>query len=463
MSTSEPRSIAVVGGGITGLTAAYRLVQARHTVTVFEPGPLGGKLQASRFAGIDGLDSGPDAILARVPWGTALLAELGLTDLVSPATGKAFVAHRGRLHDIPDGLVLGVPAGIGGLARSRLLSWPGKVRAALDVVLPARPTAHDSLGRLIRERFGAEVLELLVDPLVGGINAGDSDDLSLRASTPQIAPVAERSRSLLLGLRTTAASTPKASASPIFVAPRGGTAALPAKLIEVLTAAGVSFRSTAVGSIEPDANGVVLDGERFDGVILAVPAPAAASLLAGCAPQTARGLSDIVMAGVVMVTVHVTDPAALRALPQGSGVLVPKPDQMHLTAASLASRKWAHWSPASGEVVRLSLGRHGNQAPLGFDDDTCVTVAMKELAQHLGHGHEITPAAARVTRWPAAFPQYQPHHFDRVGVIEAEAAREVPLIALAGASYRGVGIPACIRQAQEAVTLLTSRLADLAE
>src|SRR5262249_9325724 len=157
---------------------------------------VSGKLQSSPFAGRPHVDEGADAFLARVPWGRQLCDELGLTDLVSPATGTAFVWHAGRLHPIPDGLVLAVPAALGGLLRSRLLSPRGVGRAGFDLVRPRTPPDHDCLGRIVRDRFGKQVLERLVDPLVGSINAGDADQLSLAASTPQIAAPAAESRSL---------------------------------------------------------------------------------------------------------------------------------------------------------------------------------------------------------------------------------------------------------------------------
>lgn len=458
--------IAVVGGGITGLAAAWRLTADGHRVVVFERDDrFGGKLHSSPFGGLEHLDEGPDAFLARVPWGKQLAGELGLSDdlLTSPATGTAFVAHGGALHRIPAGLVLGVPAGWTGLARSNLLSWRGKLRAGLDVVLPKSSLAHDSLGRAIRQRFGAEVLERLVDPLVGSINAGDSDQLSLAASTPQIAPVAAKERSLLLGLRKLPAPGP--GGGPIFLTPTAGIAEFARRLVAALPGRGAELRTgRPVTSIEPDGRGYRVDGEAFDGVVVASPAFAAAPLLEPIAPEAAHGLRGITHAGVVMVTLRIDDPGVLRAMPSGSGFLVPKPEQVHLTAVSFASRKWAHLTPpAGGEVLRISLGRLGNQAPLDFDDETCALVAAKELAQHLGLRSEIVPAEARITKWPMAFPQYEPHHFVRVEAIERAVAAAAPGLVLAGAGYRGVGIPACIRQAGEAAAAMSAHLSARAE
>lgn len=463
---TSPR-VAVIGGGITGLATAWQLAADGVDTVVFEAADrFGGKIQTSPFGGLERLEEGPDAFLARVPWATQLARELGLTDdeLTSPATGSAYVAHHGRLHSIPAGLVLGVPAGLTGLARSPLMSWRGKLRAGLDLVLPRRSVEHDSLGRTIRERFGAEVLELLVDPLVGSINAGDSDHLSLRASTPQIAPVAERSRSLLLGLRSAAPSGPAAS-GPVFLAPRAGLSELPRRLVEQLPGRGVELRpGTPVGRIERDGAGFRVDGEPFAAVVMACPTFVAADLLTGLADGAVPGLRSIEHAGVVMVTLRLDDPATVARLPVGSGYLVPKPDQMHVTAVSFASRKWTHWSPpAGGEVLRVSLGRLGNQAPLDFDDATCAEVVARELAQHLGLTSPLTPAEVRVSRWPSAFPQYEPGHLDRVDAIERAVAREVPGLVLAGAGYRGVGVPACIRQGTEAAVATSARLTARAE
>lgn len=463
-------TVAVIGGGITGLVAARRLALGGQHVELYEATDrFGGKILGAAFAGLPNVEAGPDAVLARVPWARELIGELGIdpAQVVSPATGRAFIAHRGGLHAIPDGLVLGVPAGLGGLARSNLLSVRGKLRAAADVVLPRRSVDHDSLGRTISQRFGAEVLDLLVDPLVGSINAGDSNRLSLTASTPQIAPTAARSRSLLLGLRKL--PRPPASTDPVFITPRDGLGSLVAHLLAELERLGVGLHpNTPVESVSRDGRTYVLDvagqSTRVDGLVLACPAFAAADLLRDIAPDSARGLASIVYAGVVMVTVHVDDRRVLDKLPAGSGILVPKPDQIHLTAASFATRKWEHWQPpGGGEILRLSLGRLGNEVALGFDDATCAEVALKELAMHTGIAGDPPVREVRVSRWPRAFPQYEPHHLQRVAAIEEAFAREVPGIVAGGAAYRGVGIPACIRQGGEAAEAMSAWLAEPSE
>jgi oxygen-dependent protoporphyrinogen oxidase len=446
--------VAVVGGGITGLAAAWELVQTGTRVTVLDAADrVGGRIVTTPFAGLDAVDEGADAFLARVPFGRQLATELGLgDDLVSPEPLGALVYHRGVLHPIPDGLVLGVPKGLVGLSRSGLLSARGKARAGLDTVLPRTALTDDSLGALVRARFGREVLERLVDPLVGSINAGDSDDLSLAAAVPQLAAVAREKRSLLLGLRR----GPKPAPGPVFYAPRLGTGSLIDRLHGQLIARGVEVRTAWRSQELVDARpGVVIDGERFDGAVVATPAFAAADLLAEASPDTAGALRAVAYAGVVLVTVAVTDDQLAHVRPS-TGYLVPKPEQRHVTAVSFASRKWAHLKPEGREVLRISLGHIHDQVPLSFDDDAVVRAALDEVGGHLRV--ELAPSDVRISRWARSFPQYEPHHLARVALIERLATADLPSVRLAGAAYRGIGIPACIDQGRRAARALTASL-----
>jgi oxygen-dependent protoporphyrinogen oxidase len=459
------RRVAVVGGGITGLAAAHRLAGTGHEVVVLERDDrLGGKIRSSPFAGLPAVEEGPDAVLARVPWAVDLLREVGLgDDLVSPAVGKAYVWWGGRLHPIPDGLVLGVPAGLFGLARSPLLSWPGKLRAALEPALPRRDVG-DSLGRLIRSRFGDEVAERLVDPLVGGINAGDADRLSL-ASVPQIAAVAARSRSVLVGLRAQPVA-PRGPDHPVFVTPRAGLGALVDALSGRIVAAGGDVRTaTGVTALEPAGSGAwrltgvgphgAAFASLFDAVLLGTPAHAAAPLLATVSPAAARLAGAIEHASVVMVTVAYPAAAVPRAL-DASGHLVPKPVQRHVTAASWASTKWAHWRAPGQVLFRVSVGRFGDEHAVDLPDAEVLAAVSGDLYEQLGIDAE--PTAVRITRWPKSFPQYEPGHAGRVAAIEQALEHDAPGVTVAGAAYRGVGIPACINQGQQAAAAVLRRL-----
>jgi protoporphyrinogen/coproporphyrinogen III oxidase len=449
------KRVVVIGGGITGLTAAYRL-RDRADVTVLEASErIGGKMWATPFDGRESVDAGGDMFLARVPWALDLCRELGIDgDLVSPATSKAYVAWDGGLHHIPDGLILGVPAGLGGLARSRLLSTRGKARAAIEPLLPRSGTATDSVGALIRGRFGNEVAERLVDPLLGGINAGDCDDLSLAASAPQIAAAA-RNRSLLLGLR---AARPKGPTGPAFFAPLGGVGTLP----HTLATHSPDIRlNSAVRSVERDGQRwrVAVDDEVIvaDAVIVTTPAFASGSLLHALAPEAASLLAAIPFAGVAMVTVAVS-PDDITAPLDAAGILVPKPQQHDMTAVSFASVKWPHLARPGTVVVRASLGRFHADSIVEHDDADILSTTYRELNRIIGL--RTMPATARIVRWPRSFPQYTPGHIDRVAAIRA-AVRPFTGLVLAGASFDGIGIPACIRQGTEAADDIASLLAPL--
>lgn len=456
---STGRHVVVIGGGITGLAAAHRLVGHRDvSVTVLEADDrLGGKIKTSSFAGLPAVDEGPDAFLTRVPFASALARAVGLGDeMTSPASGTASIWSDG-LHTIPTGLMLGVPTGVSTLARSRLLSWRGKARAALEPVLPRRSVPEDNLGALVRSRFGDEVHEMLVDPLVGSIYASDTDRLSMSA-VPQLGDLAGRGRSMLLSGRSLRGAAPAAS-GPIFETPRAGVGALVDATAAAIVAAGGTLRCNApVAAIEPTAGGhrvVLTDGTTIDadGVVVASPAPAAAPVIRPVSPDAADLLAAVETSSVVMVTMAVRDwPARLT----GSGYLVPKRHQRSVTAVSFASNKWQHWRPADGSfVLRTSLGRDGLVVDDRSDDDL-VSAAIREVSGHLGT--ELVPTEVRLTRWPGAFPQYRPGHMAGVDLLEETLRRDAPGVVTAGASHRGIGIPACVHQGQRAAGLIADAL-----
>ncbi|HEY5665006.1 MAG TPA: protoporphyrinogen oxidase [Ilumatobacter sp.] len=442
------RRVLVVGGGIAGLAAAVELVDIPGTdVELWEATDrLGGKIATSPFAGLAHVDEAADAYLTRVPQAVAFARRVGLADgdLTAPAAARAMVWHD-RLHDIPGGIVLGVPAAIGPFATTSLLSWKGKLRAAVEPLLP-RTDADDSLGRHVRARFGDEVHDRLVDSLVGSIYATDTDRSSL-AAVPQLHALATGHRSLLLG--AIAARRRAAAASfdgAVFEAPRQGMAALVAAAADYAVRRGASVvTGRAVTEFAADGDGWRADGQRFDAVVLATPARPTAPLLAAALPDVAAALAGFEHADVTMVRLTVPGADWPYRLVGRSGYLVPKPDQRYVTAASFASQKWAHWGPPDGsQLLRVSLGRDG--LPVAhLDDDAVVAATVAETGRHLGF--DLQPEAISITRWADAFPQYRPHHARRVAAIEAQLP---PTVALAGASFHGIGIPACIAGAQRA-------------
>jgi oxygen-dependent protoporphyrinogen oxidase len=454
---STGRRVAVIGGGIAGLAAARTLAAGDDApeVVLLESDPrVGGKLLTSPFAGRTAIDEGPDAFLARLPWGTALAKSVGLGDeLVSPAAAKAAVWWE-QLHDIPQGLLLGMPTDVMALARSKLLTWPGKLRAAMEPLRPRTSTAPDSLGAYVRDRFGNEVHLRLVDPLVGSIYAADTDHFSL-AAVPQIADLAGRARSILIAGRKMPKPSP--SAGPVFYAPTGGMGELALRTAEAATAAGAQIRlGRTVQELAADGAGWQVDGERFDAVVLACPAKHSSRLLGDIVPDAARSLFAIPAADVAMVTMAVPAgdwPERLRGL---SGYLVPKPMQRLVTATSFGSQKWTHWAAPDTVLLRVSLGRDGLPV-LHLPDETLLAAAVEEVSNHIGH--QLRPTEQRITHWTGAFPQYRPHHADNIAAIE----RQLPVgITIAGASYHGIGVPACINSGQKAAATTAAFLQSLA-
>ncbi len=451
--------IVVVGGGIAGLAAAWELTQQGPDVrvTVCESAEAaGGKLATTGFADTR-VDLAADAFLARRPEALDLCRELGLADeLVAPATGRAFVWARGALRPLPDGQILGVPTSIRALADTGLLSAWGLARAAAEPLIPGRPlTGDEAVGTVIRRRFGTGVHQVLTDPLIGGINAGDTDQLSIDAVAPQLAGAARRHRSLGLGLRAGAATTHPPT-GPVFLAHPGGMGHLVDVLVESLTARGVELRtSTPVATLTRQAGGGGYrlwgpDGEPVPGdepisaVVLALPGAAAADVLGDVAPGPATVLGAITYTGVALVTMAL--PAnALDHLPDGSGFLVPRREGSLMTACTWLSRKWTHHRPTTESaptLIRVSAGRDGDQRALALDDDQLVAQLRVELARYAGV--DASAQAQLVTRWPESFPQFRPGHLKRIEQVHATLARDLPGVALAGAVLGGVGIPACI-------------------
>lgn len=455
----------VVGGGITGLVAAYTLAHASgdvpQRVTLIEAEErLGGKIRSRPFAGTT-VDLGPEAFVVRVPEARALCIALGLEeDLVAPATSKAAVWTRGRLRPLPDGLVYGVPTSAGGIARSGILSCGGVVRAGLDLFLPRTELPPDpTVTQVIAPRFGREVVERLVEPLLGGIHAGHADRLSMAAVAPHLATAAQQHRSLMRGLR--ASLPPKeAKAAPLLVSIVGGLE----RLVDRLRAAleGAEMRTgTRVVSMTRQSDGryrlLCDDGAALvaDGVALAVPAWEAARIVRAMVPELSSQLEALVYASVTTVLLAYPASAFPRPL-DGSGFLVPRIEGRLLTACTICTTKWPHVYAPDSIIVRCSAGRWGDERALHLDDDALVEQLHRELIQAMGV--QERPRERLVTRWPQAIPQYETGHQARVAEIETTLALW-PGLVLAGASYHGVGISSCIQEGARAAACMRTALA----
>jgi oxygen-dependent protoporphyrinogen oxidase len=457
--------VVVVGGGIAGLAAAWELVGRGVEVLLLDAADrVGGKIRTAPLDGAD-IDAGPDAWLARVPWATELAGEVGLGDeLVHPATGGAHLWLGGRLRRLPEGLVLGVPSAAGPVVRSGLLSPVGLLRAGLDLVLPSDgPAVDEPVGALVRRRMGREVLEKLVDPLVGGINAGDADVLSLAASVPQLAAASAGSRSLALGLRAARRAAPSNPSAPAFSALPGGLERLPRAVAAAATAAGATIRTGArVVGLARSGSGWRVDVATGDGpveavdaagVVLAAPGPVTGGLLGPVAPSAGATLAALPYASVALVTMALPADAVPGPL-DGTGFLVPRTEGRLMTACSWASSKWAHLHRPGRVLLRVSAGRHGDDRALRMGDDELVTRLVGELGSAMGLRR--APDAVEVHRWPGAFPQYLPGHLDRVAAASAELAALGGGVAVAGAALRGVGIPACIASGRAAAAAVAA-------
>ncbi|MGH3474907.1 MAG: protoporphyrinogen oxidase [Aeromicrobium sp.] len=434
--------IAVVGGGVAGLTAAYELGRAGADVLLLEGSDrIGGKL---RLADVDGitLDVGAEALLARRPEATALCAEIGLGDaIVHPETTSAAIWTRGALRPMPR-TVMGIPADVEALMASGIVERPPVSRPA-----PV-PTDDVSVGEFVRDRVGDEILDRLVEPLLGGVYAGHADDLSLAAAG---APIRELGDDLLAG--AAAAKPPDAQGEPVFAGIKGGVGRLPGALAE---ASGAEIRTGAVArDVRRSGAGwriTLSDGhEDVDAVIVATPAPASARLLAEVAPEAAFELADLTYASMAIVTFVVDGEVELN----GSGFLVPPVDGTAIKGSTFSSQKWAWLAESGRTALRASVGRAGDTALLHQDDATVAATALADLRRAIGHLPE--PAQWHVQRWGGALPQYEVGHLDRMDVLDLAIAAE-PALEVCGAAYRGVGVPAVIASAQGAVTRL---LADL--
>ena len=449
---SRPQ-VVIVGGGISGLATAHaihRRLDGQVRLTVVEAGPrLGGKVATQEFSGHQ-VDTGPDALLVRVPAMVALLEDLGLGDqTVAPAALGAHVWSRGQLRRLPTGTLFGVPDRLIPLLKSRLLSPLGIARAGLDLVLPRRgPVSDDpSIADLVAPRLGPQVFDRLVEPLLGGVHAGRAAELSASSTVPEIAALARKNRSLYLGLRRLRRNAPPSSGGPVLVTLAGGLGRLVDALVARLGEADLRLNS-AVRLIarEGDAYRVDLeDGTSIaaDAVVLATPAYISTGLLAELAPDAAAVLEEIPYVDVATIWLAYPRSAIARPL-DGTGFLVPPEEGKLLVGCTWSSAKWPHLADDDLVLIRCMVGRRGDDRWLGMDDETLVRKMQEELVESMGMtGISVHQS---IQRWPRAMPQYLVGHARRLDALGAALGR-LPGLFLTGAAYRGVGIASCVADA----------------
>ncbi|MEO8477777.1 MAG: protoporphyrinogen oxidase [Actinomycetota bacterium] len=461
MSDRAPRRVVVIGGGVTGLTTAYRLTRAHPSldVTVLEANDRpGGKLRSTEVGGLV-LPAGADSFVARKPWAVDLCKELGLgSELVSPASGGAFIwterGLRACLRDAP----FGIPGDVGDVFRWPGISRAGRRRALLDLVKTKRQADDDeTLGSLLRRRLGDEVTDLAVGPLLAGLFAGDVDRLSVRATFPEL-EVWERSQgSLIRGSQAASRNVRGGTPPPMFVKPRGGVDRLTDALAEQLGArvrTGIGARAIAEA---PGGWRVELGGDAgtivADAVVLATPGPVTAGILEATAPEVAGELAGVRYSStgvILMVYPEGTQPA----IQDGSGFVVPR-GKAPMTACTWVSSKWPSGSFGSRAVVRCYVGAVGEEDILDAGDEELIEACARHLAAVLPLPD--APDHAAVVRWPASMPQFELGHVERVGRIR-EALPEG--IFVVGQPYDGVGVPDCVRGAGETAEQVAAHLAD---
>lgn len=449
--------LAIVGGGISGLAAAYAAQRRGADFLLLEGGPRwGGVIRSEQVDGFL-LEGGPDSILAQKPEGLALCRALGLGERLVPTNPRqraVYVLHRGRLEALPDGLLLAVPTRVWPFLRSRLFSWRGKLRMGLDMVLPARRGSGDeSIASFLRRRFGDEAVERLGEPLLAGIHAGDPERLSIACTFPRFVELERRHGSLVRGMRKAPRPQPSPGQPAVagFYSLLGGLGELVAALVAALPPERL-LRDTPLEALERDADGFVLRLEsgaawRARQVIVAVPAHRAARLLSGLLPRTAARLDAIPFASSATVLLgfkreHVEHPL------DGYGMVVPATEGLRLSAASFLSTKFPGRAPDGHVLLRGFLGGVRDAQVLALDDAALVDLVRRELGPVLGLRGQ--PVLTRVYRWPKGTPQMEVGHLERLAESERDLA-SLPGLFLIGSGLRGTGLPDCVADATRAV------------
>ncbi|MGC8855562.1 MAG: protoporphyrinogen oxidase [Anaerolineae bacterium] len=458
--------LTIIGGGISGLSAAYHTLQKapQTQITLLEASDRwGGKITTDRVPYEGGhfiIEGGPDTFLATKPHGIALCNALGLGQRLhgtNPHHKNTYVLKRGQLLPLPDGLAMMIPSDIPSILRSRLISCPGKARMGLDFLLPPRHSESDeSLGAFISRRLGREAYEALIEPLMSGIYAGDGDRLSLNATFPYLRDLERQHGSLARGAilmrqKMSAGGQKVQGSRSAFLTPTTGLAEIVEALVNHLSAHGVQMRLHTTVTRLSQQNGHYLvdiaDSAPLmaDTVILATPAPVSGSLLASLDPELATVLQSIPYASTATVSLAYRQRDLPRPL-DGYGYVIPRREGRRALACTWTSTKFPHRAPEGFALLRVFIGRAGEEIP--WEEQALADIAQEELRLTLG----ITapPLIQRVFLWENAMPQYNLGHPEKLTAIETALARH-PKLALAGNGYRGIGIPDCIHSGQQAV------------
>ncbi len=459
----DKKKVAVIGGGITGMTAAYYLQKTIHekqlpyeVLLVEASHKLGGKFQTVYKDGFT-IERGPDSFLERKKSAAELAIDVGLKDeLVNNTAGRSFVLANEKLHPMPKGAVMGIPTKITPFITTDLFSVQGKMRAAADFIMPRSNVSGDqSLGGFFRRRLGDEVVENLIEPLLSGIYAGDIDRLSLMSTFPQFYQVEQKYRSLIMGMKKTTPSVPKKDISAknqgIFLTLKGGLQSLIKAIEEKLEPSSIIKGTRVVSILKNDGEGYELqlnNGELLeaDSIILALPHFALADLFPD--NPLIHGLKEMPATTVATVAMAF-DAGDVDDRLDGTGFVVSRNSDYTITACTWTHKKWPHTTPEGKVLLRCYVGRAGEETVVDLSDEEIERIVLADLKRTM----DLTakPDFTIVTRWKQAMPQYTVGHKERIGKIKSNLRDTMPGVFIAGSSYEGLGIPDCIDQGKAAV------------
>jgi len=461
------KRIAIIGGGISGLSAAYTIEQKRQSGTpveyvLFESSPrLGGVLVTDR---VDGclVEAGPDSFLTEKPWAADLCGKIGLGDQLigsNDSERKTYIVAKGKLVVMPDGLMFMVPTKIMPTVLSPLFSWSTKIRMAAEWFHPPRKASEDeTVAEMVKRHYGSEMVELLADPLLSGVYGGEASGLSVRAVLPRFADMESKHGSLgraMLRLRKEArkkmGAATEVPARPLFTSLKDGMQQMTDALVACLDANTLKT-SAPVQSVmrQDDDHGWIVSAgyqsDQFDAVIIATPAHAAADVLQNANAKLSRDLGEIQYSSSITVTLGY-DEKVRRSLPPGFGFLVPRSAGHRMLAATFVHNKFPHRAPENRALVRCFLGGARDEQILQASEKEILQIVRSELRQIINLNAE--PLFARVYKWKSAMAQYSVGHLERLQRIEA-LRQKLPGLALAGNGYNGIGVPDCVRSGAEA-------------
>ena len=457
--------VAIIGGGISGLSAAFDLEQRRRSAgdvdyVLYESSPrLGGVLRTEYIQGCV-VEAGPDSFVTEKPWAANLSREIGLGDQLLGSNDpdrKTYILTRGRLVEMPDGLMFMVPTKILPTGLSPLFSWRTKLRMTQELFHPPRAVNQDeSVADFVERHYGREMVDRLADPLLSGVYGGDSANLSIRAVLPRFAEMERTHGSLgraMLAARKKMSSASRKTAPPLFTSLKNGMQHLAETLVSRLNPASLVTNS-AVKNIAPESGNWRISwnsqSDLFDKVILALPGLAAAEVLRETSSELASELSGIQYSSSITVGIAY-DREVRQSLPPGFGFLVPRSEGKRLLAATFVHNKFPHRAPEDVALLRCFFAGSVAEEVWPMSDEQLIGIVRNELQQIIGIRSE--PRFARVYRWKSAMAQYGVGHLERLNRIEA-IRKQIPGLALAGNGFRGIGVPDCVRSGRDAVKLL---------